>query len=575
MSDAGITASTGTLNTALNVFTGARTLGNYNPATDTDLGLFIGTSPTPETGAGTTVGSILDYIKENGNGTDGDSYTIVIGADEDLAPWTLGGSGSGSTTVFNGKTGITLTLKGKEIERLICLNAVGILFTVNSGITLVLDEHITLRGRADNNSTLVLLGSSGTLKMEAGSKISGNTNSSTTYGGGVFVNGGTFTMSGGEISGNSSSSSASASSGGGGVHVFNGTFTMSGGEISGNSYTSGSGGGGGVRVSGGIFNMSGGEISGNTASYTSGSGGGGGVYVSGGAFNMSGTAKISGNTAPLYDGGGVRIIGGTFNMNAGEISGNTANYVGGVYAAGGTFAMSAGVISGNTAYNSGGGMIVNSSGTFTMSGTAEISGNTAPYGGGVRLEENGTFTISGAARINLNNPVYFTTTSSFITIGSGGFTGTDPVALVEPAANIGFIGKPALKWGAGETEPLPVNRFEFSSGWAANSDGTLDVNALVLDAPGEAAAAYLSRGQVHFYRFTPDWAANYTITHTRPSGIYAAAGWADGSGTLVTSTSTSGTSSTSTAFNATKPDLDIIIMVYNGSGAYTVRYNKQ
>jgi hypothetical protein len=211
-----------------------------------------------------------------------------------------------------------------------------------------------------------------------------------------------------------------------------------------------------------------------------------------------------------------------------------------------------------------------------MSG-GEINGNIASSsGGGVYV--GGTFTMSGGAQVNLNNPVYLADPARFVSIGSGGFTsGTDPVALVEPAANIGFIGKPALQWAAGGSGVLPEDRFIFPAGWSVDTGGILNPSALPLAAPGEEAGAYLSRGQVHFYRFTPDLSGTYTITHTRPngSGIYAAAGWADGSGTLVTSTSTSGTNITSSSFVANKTGVDIIIMVYNGSGAYTVRYNKQ
>jgi hypothetical protein len=100
----------------------------------------------------------------------------------------------------------------------------------------------------------------GTLVMNTGSKITGN---STTYyyygGGGVSVNGGgTFTMNDGKITGNSAEDRGSGVSVGGG-----GTFTMSDGEISGNSAESG---GGGVSVGGGgTFTMNGGEISGNAS----------------------------------------------------------------------------------------------------------------------------------------------------------------------------------------------------------------------------------------------------------------------------------------------------------------------
>jgi hypothetical protein len=98
----------------------------------------------------------------------------------------------------------------------------------------------------------------------SGGKIYGNTSSR--YGGGVYVNG-TFTMTGGEISGNSFTDSAGSYAYGGGVYVA-GTFTMENGEISGNSaaaavgaYSSASG--GGVYITG-TFAMSGGEIFGNS-----------------------------------------------------------------------------------------------------------------------------------------------------------------------------------------------------------------------------------------------------------------------------------------------------------------------
>lgn len=65
-------------------------------------------------------------------------------------------------------------------------------------------------------------------------KISGNqVKDSYSYGGGVYVEDGTFTMEGGEISGNT------AAGDGGGVYVYSGTFTMKGGEISGNTASDG------------------------------------------------------------------------------------------------------------------------------------------------------------------------------------------------------------------------------------------------------------------------------------------------------------------------------------------------
>jgi hypothetical protein len=90
---------------------------------------------------------------------------------------------------------------------------------------------------ADNKACGVYLQTGGTFTMNNG-EISGNTAStkgynygSSGYGGGVYVdgNGASFTMNNGKISRNT------AYFCGGGVCVMTGTFTMNGGEISGNS----------------------------------------------------------------------------------------------------------------------------------------------------------------------------------------------------------------------------------------------------------------------------------------------------------------------------------------------------
>jgi hypothetical protein len=134
---------------------------------------------------------------------------------------------------------------------MISLSSNGSLFTMESGVTLTLHNNVSLLGQS-HYYPLVQVNIGGTLEMKAGSKISGNTSSS--YGGGVYVADGTFIMSGGTISGNTSSSSSY----GGGVYVDSGTFTMSGGTISGN--TSSSSYGGGVCVNNGTFTKQSGGI---------------------------------------------------------------------------------------------------------------------------------------------------------------------------------------------------------------------------------------------------------------------------------------------------------------------------
>jgi hypothetical protein len=336
---------------------------------------------------GSTLAQKLAWVRNADNVQNGGIYTIEVSADEAIAPQALDYS-------YN-KSDITIILKGIERERIVSLSDNGSLFTVGYGVTLILDINITLQGKSDNDSPLVV--ASGALEMKVGAKISGNTNTSSYYGcGGVEV-GGTFTMNGGEISGNTSST-------GGGVGV-GGTFTMNGGEISGNTSSSSSsydkeGSGGGVYV-GGTFTMNGGEISGNTSSGSSSWSGGGGVYVNErGTLTMTG-GKISGNTSSYASGGGV-YVGGTFTMNGGEISGNTS--------------------SGSSSWGGGGGVYVYSNGTFTMTG-GKISGNTSTntsyYGGGGGVFVGGTFTMNDG-EISGNTAFNPSSTQNLYFYGGGG-----------------------------------------------------------------------------------------------------------------------------------------------------------
>ena len=83
-----------------------------------------------------------------------------------------------------------------------------------------------------------------------------------------------------------------STSNGGGVSVQeNGHFTMTGGNITGN--TSGASGGGVYGNStGNVMTMTGGSITGNHTQYN-----GGGVFIQTGGFTVGGTAKITGNTS--------------------------------------------------------------------------------------------------------------------------------------------------------------------------------------------------------------------------------------------------------------------------------------
>ena len=215
-----------------------------------------------------------------------------------------------------------------------------------------------------------------------------------------------FTMYGGEISGNKVSDSGSINYGGG-VRVSDpySTFTMLGGIITNNEATNG--GGGGVYIGGGRFEMSGSAVI--TRNKTASSLGGGGVFMNGSdtvyalnEFIMSGNAVISENTATNGNGGGVYMNSAPeVTMNGGSITGNTAaNNGGGVYAFSGTFTMNDGTIAGNKATaKNGGGVYANGSTAFTVKGgtiggSTAADANAAKYGGGVYVK-NGAFTMSG------------------------------------------------------------------------------------------------------------------------------------------------------------------------------------
>jgi len=240
----------------------------------------------------TSLAEKLDWLKTYAQ--TGGNYPIVLNADESIDTHELFYDVyyyDDGYKVHYEKSNITITLKSSGANRTLSLLSNGPLFIVHSGVTLILDENITLQGHSANTDSLVRVFSGGTLRMNNGSAVTGNAAS---FGGGVYINNGAFTMDGGTISGNTASS-------GGGVYVNGGSFTMNGGTIVGNTASFN---GGGVGVAGsGTFIMSEGSISGNIASS------GGGVHMYRGIFIKTGgiiygtnsnTAKSIGNAVYVY-----------------------------------------------------------------------------------------------------------------------------------------------------------------------------------------------------------------------------------------------------------------------------------
>lgn len=388
-------------------------------------------------------------------------------SEENIAPQTL--------TAATFTSPITITLSGSPGDKL-TLSAAGAMFTLSAKVTLIL-ESIELVGRAGNTAAVIDT-NGGTLVMKAGSKISGNTNTTTTttgaIGGGVRVNGGTFNMEDGEISGNTC-----RYGGGVAVNTAGSVFNMSGGTIKGNTATgtasAASGQGGGVFVTGvnatsiATFTMTGGSITENTASSPSGNAGGmgGGVFVQTyGRFELKGgtisknIASASGTTTASvpYGGGIYNAANGRTLIYGGTITGNTAfrgtaaGQGGGILNTGaGVLSITGGVISNNTAYQ-GGGLATISSGVTDLS-TAIIYGAEAPEGlRNISVNTNTQYAYadailaSSSTYLSVLNPVTHDYISDYGTINSYEDFTVDVLNGV--TQYFGFTGLPDNYWGA-------------------------------------------------------------------------------------------------------------------------------
>jgi predicted outer membrane repeat protein len=250
------------------------------------------------------------------------------------------------------------------------------------GVTLRL-SNIILKGITNTPCSIIYVLGGGTLIIDDGTVITGNSVISGYDGSGVYVD-------------------------------ENSTLIMNGGKITGNNGTIACG----VGLSDtSTFIMNGGEISGNTANDM----GGGVVVFSGSTFIMH-EGKINGNTANDMGGGVLIFRNGNFIMNGGEISGNTSENGGGVMLvtvdnSSESLTMNGGIIKGNSASDTGGGIYAVDR-TLTQNGGGsritvsiiggEIINNTAKYGGGIalynsRLTKTGGYIAGTDGGINANN----------------------------------------------------------------------------------------------------------------------------------------------------------------------------
>jgi hypothetical protein len=334
----------------------------------------------------------VQNITLNGKNNNTNALITVNGGALDLAAGALiTGNTNTSTTNFGGGVSVSgaggtpLTMSGGRIEGNSAQYGGGVYFANTTGAFTMTSGFIGGTGAAGNKATSSFSDALGggvffngqTFTMGNGAVIQGNSATApfgNANGGGVYLStaSGTLTMNAGSsIKGNTSGNN------GGGVYVNAGNLTISNGTIEGNTATTGSG--GGVFFAGTTFSMSGttAAIHGNSATN------GGGAYIAGGTFTMSGGIIGGSGTArnSAANGGGVALAGGTVTMSGGTIEGNNASgNGGGAYVSAGTFTLSGGYIYGSdgTAYSPSG---VPNTAPTNGGASLYVQGGTAQYGG--------------------------------------------------------------------------------------------------------------------------------------------------------------------------------------------------
>jgi hypothetical protein len=338
---------------------------------------------------------------------------------------------------------------------------------------------------------------------------SGNPNTATNYGGGIYFEGpttGTLSISGSTISYNSANA-------GSGIYLT------------------------GVSTTTTITNTS---VSNNAAIWTPG---GGGIYSDNSALSLT-NCNINNNTSL----GSTNIIGGGIYLNGtsasatisgGTINGNQSGGIGGgIYITGSTAAtplsISNATISGNTAADSGGGIYLTGiTNTVTISGTT-ISGNTGQWTGGGGIYNNAvTLTITDS-HIDSN-----TLTASLLNGGGGGLylTGAKTTTITNTTVNGNTIyGKGGGIYDAGGATlvftggSINSNMSSAGDGGGVNVDGTSKLTISKANIRGNNTDEY---GGGIYYASSSATAAS--ITNCTITGNLAKGAWGDGGGIYTSS----------------------------------------
>jgi hypothetical protein len=212
---------------------------------------------------------------------------------------------------------------GASVQDLIAVDGGGsvVVFYVNAGGNAVGINNLTIR---NGSSGITVNG--GTVTV-SGSTISGNTNNAFSAAGGITVNSGTAAVIGSTISSNTANGPSAA----GGIVVNSGLATVLGSTISGNAT------GRDALESAGAITLNGGStvtvtnstISGNTTSASGSSAGA--IYMDTGTLTVVGSTISGNNTGVNQAIGGIYVQAGTATLSNSIVSGNSGGDTSGGY----------------------------------------------------------------------------------------------------------------------------------------------------------------------------------------------------------------------------------------------------
>lgn len=276
---------------------------------------------------------------------------------------------------------------------------------------------------SDNIGGGITNNSGGTLALKE-SIVSGNTNT------GIFNNcgcrpgapgcptetlpGGTATIVGSTVSGNSADFAGGGIFNNGGCGTPDGTLTVKESTVTGNTVT------GGFNTGGGIFNRGAATLE-EIRVYGNSAGRGGGIFNdAGGELTLKG-GRVSDNSAGR--GGGIfNWAGGSATVEESTLSGNTASVNGGGIRNDGTMTLKESAVRDNSAQLGGGILNVSfsgSAGTLTLE-ESTVSSNTADFGGGI-------YNLLGTVAVEEST----VTKNGAVTDGGGVFNDGGTVTLTE------------------------------------------------------------------------------------------------------------------------------------------------